>query len=220
MVKKDLHTKITHARLASVYYLNKNKMNKKNAFRRGFTLIELMIVIVILGILMGTILPRLTGAQSRARETARIADLNNISQALEVYSSDFGQYPDASCTGCAADNCLDDAGTDTAADTYHLLKTYMKGDRVPQNVGLQTNTLGCVGSYYYSPLTKGGSINQSYVLASDLETWQMANYETSASSPSAGTFSAGAEAGNYIDDIGKLAAEPSTELQSIYIVIP
>ena len=65
-------------------------MKSNNTFQRGFTLIELMIVIVILGILMGTILPRLTGAQGRARDTAKIADLSNLAQALEVYYNDNG----------------------------------------------------------------------------------------------------------------------------------
>jgi prepilin-type N-terminal cleavage/methylation domain-containing protein len=202
-------------------------MNKNNAFRRGFTLIELMIVIVILGILMGTILPRLTGAQSRARDTARIADLNNISQALEVYSSDKGQYPNAACTGgnavgCYNANCLA-GGATGATDTYNVLKSYMKGDRVPQNVGLQTSTLGCIGSYYYSPLTKGGSPNQSYVLASDVETWQMANYET-ADVPTNTEFQATDEASLHTPHINKLSTEPTSatnkEVRSIYIVIP
>jgi type II secretion system protein G len=198
-------------------------MNKKSAFRRGFTLIELMIVIVILGILMGTILPRLTGAQSRARDTARIADLNNISQALEVYSSDEGEYPDAACSGAAGtgDNCLD-MGCSTAGDTYMVLKDYMKGNRVPQNVGKQTDTLGCVGSYYYTPLYKGGSKNQSYVLASDVETWQMANYETG-STPGPTEFDDSSDADTYIVKEGKLTTEPSgtnKERMSIYVVFP
>ncbi len=201
-------------------------MNKQNAFRRGFTLIELMIVIVILGILMGTILPRLTGAQSRARDTARIADLNNISQALEVYSSDHGEYPAAQCTGTCggttdAPNCLDDTAT-ADDDTYNMLKTYLKGDRVPQNVGKQTDTLGCIGSYYYTPLKKGGSNNQSYVLASDLETWQMANY-TTASTPAASEFDKSSDADKYIKEINKLENPPSgsnKEKMSIYVVIP
>ncbi len=205
-------------------------MTKKNAFRRGFTLIELMIVIVILGILMGTILPRLTGAQSRARDTARIADLNNISQALEVYSGDFGEYPEASCSGdedagCYNSNCLSEGATDKDKDTYHVLKTYLKGNRVPQNVGKQTETLGCIGSYYYTPLTEGGSSNQSYVLASDVETWQMANYEANSEgtgAPDHTEFSSGAEANTYIPDI-KPIDEPDdedSEKKSIYVVIP
>jgi len=194
----------------------------KNAFRRGFTLIELMIVIVILGILMGTILPRLTGAQSRARDTARIADLNNISQALEVYFSDNGEYPAALCTGDSSlgPKCLD-SRCDTAGDTFHSLKTYMKGDRVPQNVGKKTDTLGCEGSYYYTPLYKGGVSQSSYVLASDLETWQMANFK--ASTPTATFFLKSVDAGDYIDDIKKLTSEPTgaeSDRQSIYIVVP
>jgi len=220
-------------------------MTTKNSFRRGFTLIELMIVIVILGILMGTVLPRLTGAQSRARDTARIADLNNISQALEVYFSDFGKYPDEKCSGIAGNycgggasadvvNCLDDAASAGAAgdidptDTYNVLKGYMKGDRVPQNVGVKTNTMGCVGSYWYSPLKKGGTPNASYVLASDLETWQMANFNLNTDLIDSETsFTKTREATLYIPKIGKLASEPvvtgttdADELASIYIVIP
>ncbi len=195
-------------------------MNKQNAFRRGFTLIELMIVIVILGILMGTILPRLTGAQSRARDTARIADLNNISQALEVYSSDTGEYPAAVCaTAGINDNCLA-TGCNAAGDTYYALKTYMKGNRVPQNVGKQTNSLGCVGSYYYAPLTKGGSLQQSYVLASDLETWQMANFDLSDATLPSPIFAATDDASAYIPKINDLTSAPATETDSVYVVIP
>ncbi len=203
-------------------------MNKQNAFRRGFTLIELMIVIVILGILMGTILPRLTGAQSRARDTARIADLNNISQALEVYFSDSGEYPTATCVGDGAGiNCLDAKNCDTDGSTYVKLKSYMKGDRVPQNVGVLTETLGCVGTYYYSPLYRGGSSQTSYVLASDLETWQMANFNLSEDLHEAETdFVSANEADLYISSIGKLPTEPTDtegdplDSASIYIVIP
>ena len=210
-----------------VIFNNKNKMTIKNAFRRGFTLIELMIVIVILGILMGTILPRLTGAQSRARDTARIADLNNISQALEVYSSDFGEYPDAACANADyGANCLNVGCTDPN-DTYEKLAEYLKGNRVPQNVGKQTDTLGCVGSYYYSSLKSGGTTNQSYVLASDLETWQMANYAANSgllTDPGgADEFGSGDEAGDHIDNIVEQITKPldgHSEKNSIYIVIP
>jgi len=141
---------------------------KSTNFKRGFTLIELMIVIVILGILMGTILPRLTGAQSRARDTARTADLNNIAQALEVYFNDFGSYPDAD-----PGNCLDPASTGTSADA---LGDYLKGGAVPSPASDAQDTAGCVGMYYYIPLPKDGVPSAGYVLATDVETFQSANF--------------------------------------------
>jgi len=140
------------------------KTTTKSAFHRGFTLIELMIVIVILGILMGTILPRLTGAQSRARDTARVADLNNIAQALEVYFNDRGSYPIADAGGCLV-------GTTAGA-----LGEYLKGGRVPEPASKQQNTLGCIGTYYYKPLKRSAIPQSAYILASDVETWQTANY--------------------------------------------
>jgi len=157
-------------------------MKTNNAFRRGFTLIELMIVIVILGILMGTILPRLTGAQSRARDTARIADLNNISQALEVYFNDNGSYPPG--RGCldpdpandpgqiAAGATGSENGTNTAAD----LGVYLKGGQVPTPGSTKQNTLGCEGNYFYTPITKSNIARGAYILASDVETFQTANF--------------------------------------------
>lgn len=192
-------------------------MNKKNAFRRGFTLIELMIVIVILGILMGTILPRLTGAQARARDTARKADLTNISQALEVYYGDEGEYPATpSSPGNSNGPCL--ASDDTIV--YPDLSEYMKGNRVPEAVSKSQVTLGCTGSYYYKPLIQGGVPRASYVLASDVETWQLANYL--ANTTTAGEFSSAAEANTYVNNMGedKVTEENSIEQKTIYIVIP
>jgi len=196
-------------------------MNKQNAFRRGFTLIELMIVIVILGILMGTILPRLTGAQARARDTARKADLTNISQALEVFYGDTGAYPIADATPC-----LDPQGA--AGTTSEKLASYLKGKKMPKPPSNQQNTLGCIGMYYYKPLFSGGVGESSYVLASDMETWQLANYKLSTGEAVASTaFVTDSSAGQghsaqiYINRIGPLASDDATNVnKSIFIVIP
>lgn len=204
-------------------------MNKKHAFYRGFTLIELMIVIVILGILMGTILPRLTGAQGRARDTARRADLNNISQALEVYQNDKGSYPglDGSATN---KNCLNPGNQ--VADA---LAQYLKGNAVPTPPSTRQMTLGgCEGSYYYAPLTKNGVARAAYVLVSDVETWQMANYNTAGSVAEAGSYTSGTAPTigefNTTNDtynklmtsgkFGELTSETQSAVQSVFIVIP
>lgn len=60
---------------------------------RGFTLIEIMVVITILGILAALIVPRVVGRTDDARITAAKTDISGILQALKVYRLDNGRYP-------------------------------------------------------------------------------------------------------------------------------
>ena len=60
---------------------------------RGFTLIELMVVIVILGILAGLIIPRIMGRPDEARRAKARMQIESIDTALKLYRLDNGNYP-------------------------------------------------------------------------------------------------------------------------------
>jgi general secretion pathway protein G len=59
----------------------------------GFTLVELMLVLVILGILAGLVLPQFAGRQDQARNTAAITQISTFNTALSAYEVDTGSYP-------------------------------------------------------------------------------------------------------------------------------
>ncbi|MFP6808507.1 MAG: type II secretion system major pseudopilin GspG [Pseudomonadales bacterium] len=60
---------------------------------KGFTLIEIMVVVVILGILGAVIVPNIIGRPDEARVTAARADIQQIGNALELYRLDNSVYP-------------------------------------------------------------------------------------------------------------------------------
>jgi general secretion pathway protein G len=61
--------------------------------QRGFSLIELLTVIAIIGILAGVVTVNVTSARSKARDAKRQADLNSVSAALEMYYAKNKTYP-------------------------------------------------------------------------------------------------------------------------------
>lgn len=67
----------------------------KKSSQKGFTIVELLIVIVVIGILAALVLNTFSGVQKRARDTQRQTDVNAIATQLEVYYNDNGTYPSA-----------------------------------------------------------------------------------------------------------------------------
>ena len=68
------------------------KLYKYNC--RGFTLIELMVVIVILGILAGLIVPRIMGRPEEAKQLKAKLQIETLETALKLFKLDIGSYPD------------------------------------------------------------------------------------------------------------------------------
>ena len=68
---------------------------RRRAKARGFTLIELMVVLVIIGVLAALIVPNVLDRTDDARATAARTDINNLMQALKLYKLDNQRYPSA-----------------------------------------------------------------------------------------------------------------------------
>lgn len=114
--------------------------------QRGFTIVELLVVIVVIAILVALTLPNLFGLQKRARDDARKNDLKNLQQALETYYNDNNRYPAA--LSALATQYINTVPTD------------------PKNTGSYVYT------YTPSPsgcATTGGTACSSYTLSATLE---------------------------------------------------
>jgi prepilin-type N-terminal cleavage/methylation domain-containing protein len=68
----------------------------------GFTIIELLIVIAIIGILATLVLTNFQGAQAKGRDTVRKNDINSVYQKLEEFYNENGGYPDGALDGDVA----------------------------------------------------------------------------------------------------------------------
>ena len=82
----------------------------KKTSQKGFTIVELLIVIVVIGILAALVLNTFNGVQARARNTERQTDIKAIASQLEAYYADKGGYPQW-----------------TQLDTSAKMKTLLKG---------------------------------------------------------------------------------------------
>jgi general secretion pathway protein G len=61
--------------------------------RSGFTLIEVLVVMIILAILAAIVVPRVVGREEDARRARAVSDVESIGTALDMYKADNGEYP-------------------------------------------------------------------------------------------------------------------------------
>ncbi len=104
------------------------------ARRQGFTLVELMVVITIIGILASIVYVNLGGQSAKARDSKRQSDLRQLETALALYKQQVGRYPAMGCT----DSNGDGFSNETECTDYisGLTPTYMP--RLPRDPSRRT----------------------------------------------------------------------------------
>ncbi len=60
---------------------------------KGFTLIEIMVVLIIIGLLAGIVVPKLMGRTEEAKRTKTTVEIKNLESAIDLYKLDSGSYP-------------------------------------------------------------------------------------------------------------------------------
>ena len=86
--------------------------------RKGFTLIELMVVVVIIGLLAAIAVPKLAGSKDKAKLASVKTDLRNLMTVQEAYYSDHAAYaPDYATLQTGTNNTLSSGNTATVAGT-------------------------------------------------------------------------------------------------------
>lgn len=142
-----------------------------NTRSSGFTIIELVVVIIVLGILVGITVVSYNGAQGRARDADRRADIASLTKALEAYYSDTGQYPTtAGTTATITTNWIPSTNTATwstntaPASLKNTLASIISVFPVdPRNNGTPNNN-NQFGYAYYSGTGCGKAAGQWYLL--------------------------------------------------------
>ncbi len=99
-IKKIAHTKFV-ALLGANFFKKSSKSGSPSSNKKGgFTLIELMVVIAIIALMSTIVLSALTTAKARSRNAKRLQIVKQYANALELYRSDNGGYPNYSSPYC------------------------------------------------------------------------------------------------------------------------
>jgi general secretion pathway protein G len=130
--------------------------------KKGFTLIEMAVVLLIIGILAGIVLRNIAGSTPIARDTRRVGDLRNTAAYLTTYLAKFGQFPTTT-----------NSGVNAWSELESKLRSAGITDRLPRDP-----STGQGYSYYYcsdiGDVTTAGNPINHFILGARLEQPQSA----------------------------------------------
>lgn len=136
-------------------------------FKKGFTLVELLVVMAILGILVALVAGNFRTTQLRGRDIQRKSDLKQLSEALELFYSDYGNYPPESDGRLSA--CPFDPATKTGTPcSWDADEEFTDGKTVYLKTMIEEPSVSA--SYRYRIVT--GSLDQKFQLFAHLENTQ------------------------------------------------
>ncbi|MEK7564624.1 MAG: type II secretion system protein [Patescibacteria group bacterium] len=117
-------------------------INQKLKTNKGFTLVELLVVITIIGILASVVLVSLNSARGKARDAKRLGDVRQIALALEFCYNDLGKYLPASTfpvagtpLGCSGTIYISNMPSDPSGGDYFFA---VDNDSNPQKYVIAT----------------------------------------------------------------------------------
>ena len=128
---------------------------------KAFTLIEIMIVVVIIGILAVSLFPKLLGTLGKTADEARKVELKNWETILLDYkTSNDNTYP--SSTG----ECL---SPDSVLGKKMIEDKYVDKSKFPKDPNPKNTVAGCVGYFYYRSLEQNGISDNSFMILARME---------------------------------------------------
>jgi len=149
-------------------------LNKQN---KGFTIVELLIVIVVIGILAGLVITTYNGIQQKARNTERTTDLKTFQSQLEAYYAQNARYPSSTDLGSNSANNVTFIGAnlkgmdkETLRDPKATAGDYSLGTAAasgkyayaPSPAGCDNGAGGDCTSYVLTAVPEGGGANIVY----------------------------------------------------------
>lgn len=118
--------------------------------QQGFTIVELLIIIIIIGILAALVIIGFNGIQSRARDADRTSDLKAMKVAIEQFSADYGYYPTV-----GTDNLGYSADTLSTVLVPNYIKAIPRDPQYPASGKVYTYVRGTSASNSYAIYIQG-----------------------------------------------------------------